>query len=174
MSTNIQTDDYATLTTALASFTKLSNRIAEIEAGFQLAITDLIAECYKEDFAALQEEFEAVESRIKLLAIRHPEWFEKTKTLKTPFGSVASRSTTKIEVTNEEATVALLELRGEEGKPYLRERKYLSIESLEAMDDGELKRLKLSRVTSEKITISPAKVDLGKALKKSDPKNTPE
>mgnify|MGYP002133965454 CR=1 FL=1 len=39
-------------------------------------------------------------------------------------------------------TNALLELRGQEAEPFLRTRKYLSIESLEALDDGELARLK--------------------------------
>lgn len=163
-----QQDDYQKLTENLGRYTKLANRLAEIEAGFQLAITELIADCYKDDFAELQSELSDVEAAIETLAIRHPEWFAKVKTIKTPFGSVASRSTTKIEVSNEEATIALLETRGDEGKPFLRERKYLSIESLEALDDGELKRLKLKRVTTEKITISPAKVDLGKAVKKAE------
>jgi len=170
----MNTDDYTKLTESLEQYTRLSNKNAEMEASFQRAITELIAECYKEDFSRLQQELADVEGRIELLAIRHPEWFAKTKTLKTPFGTVASRSTTKIEVPNEEATIALLEVRGEEGEPFLRTRKYLSIESLEALDDGELSRLKARRVTTEKITISPAKVDLGKAVQKATAKNKPE
>ena len=61
-----------------------------------------------------------------------------------------------------------LELRGEAAKPFLRQRTYLSLEALEALDDGELRQLKVARVTTEKITISAAKVDLGKALKAAD------
>jgi uncharacterized protein YydD (DUF2326 family) len=167
-------DEYQKLIENLGRYTRLANQLDEVEARFQLAITELISECYQEDFQALQAELTEVESAIEVLAIRHPEWFLKTKTLKTPFGTVASRSTTKLEVKNEDATIALIELRGEDGKPFLRERKYISIESLEALDDFELTRLGVRRVTSDKITISPAKVDLGKALKKSEPKTTPE
>lgn len=169
----MQTDDYTKLTEELSRYTKLANALTRIEADFQDAITQLIGDVYQTEFSAAQAELSDVEARIELLALKHPEWFAKTKTIKTPFGTVASRSTTKVEVPNEEATIALLELRGQESEPFLRTRKYLSIESLEALDDGELARLKARRVTTEKITISPAKVDLGKAIKKAA-KDQPE
>ena len=162
-----QTTDYNTLCDHLEKHTKLSNRKAEMEAGFQQAIAELIAEFYKDNYADLEGGITDLESKIEALVIRHPEWFAKSKTLKTPFGTVATRSSTKVDVPNEEATIALLEVRGDAGKPFLRERKYLSIESLEALDDAELKRLKCTRIKTDKITISPAKVDLGKALKKT-------
>lgn len=158
------TDDYQTLTESLAAYSRLSNELAEIDAKFQATINELIAEIFRDEFQSAQEELASVEARIESLVIRHPEWFEKSKTLKTPFGTVASRTTTKIHVPNEDATIALLELQGHDAEPFLRTRKYLSIESLEALDDAKLARLKLSRVTTEKITISPAKVDLGKAV----------
>lgn len=161
------TDDYTTLTTELDRFTRISNNLAKIEATFQSAITELIAECYREDFQSLTDELTESSDRIESLALRHPEWFAKTKTLKTPFGTVASRTTTKLDVPNEEATIALLEIRGDAGAPFLRPRTYLSIEALEALDDAELSRLKVHRVTTERITITPAKIDLGKAVKKS-------
>ncbi len=162
------TNDYADLTALLEAYTATSNALAQVDASFQTSMTELIAEVYRDDFALLQTELSGVESKIEVLAIRHPEWFAKTKTLKTPFGTVASRSTTKLDVPNEEATIALLELRGEAAKPFLRQRTYLSLEALEALDDGELRQLKVARVTTEKITISAAKVDLGKALKAAD------
>ena len=167
MNTTTNTD-YAKLTSMLEQYTATANALAAIEADFQAAITELIADCYRNDFAALQAELSEAEAHIETLAIRHPEWFAKTKTLKTPFGSVASRSTTKLDVPNEEATIALLELRGEDAIPFIRTRKYLSLEALEAMEDHELRVLKVNRVTTEKITISPAKVDLGKAVKSQD------
>ncbi len=163
----MKTDDYTALTNELSNYTQLATRLASIEAGFQEAITELIGECYRDDFAALQAELTEVEARIESYVAEHPEWFAKSKTLKTPYGTVATRSSTRVNVDNEDATIALLEMRGEESKPFLRERKYLSIESLEALTDEELHRLKCQRVTTEKITITPAKVDLGKALKKA-------
>lgn len=163
--TTMQTDDYTTLTTELDRYTRLNNQLAEIEARFQAAMADIIATSYREEFAALTDELTESSDRIETLAIRHPEWFAKTKTIKTPFGTVASRSSTKLDVPNEEATIALLELRGTAAEPFLRTRKYLSVESLEALDDADLAALKIRRVTSEKITITPAKIDLGKAVK---------
>lgn len=160
-------DDFAALTEELNYYTRASNQLAQVESTFQAAIVELIAECYRDDFATLQNEISEIEERIETLVIKHPEWFAKVKTIKTPFGTVASRSTTKLEVKNEDATIALLEIRSDEGRPFLRERKYLSIESLEALDDAELKRLKVSRVTTDKITVTPAKVDLGKSVKKT-------
>ena len=162
---NNSNNDYAALTAALEQYTATSHALATQEAEFQAALTDLIAKCFRADFAALQQELAETEARIELLAIRHPEWFVKTKTLKTPFGSVASRSTTKLDVPYEEATIALLELRGEEARQFLRQRTYLALEALEGLDDGELRRLKVNRLTTEKITISPVRVDLGKAVK---------
>jgi hypothetical protein len=159
-------DDYQDLTEELARYSRLANRLAGVDAAFQEAITELIQEVYQDEFALLQSELTQAEERIELLALRHPEWFAKAKTIKTPFGNVASRTTTKLDVPSEEATIALLELRGEDAKPFLRQRTYLSIESLEALDDAELHRLKVQRITTEKITIQPAKVDLGKAVKK--------
>ena len=163
----MNTNDYTKLEAALERHTRLTNELAAIEASFQKAMQELISEIYREDFAELTDDKTAAEVLIELLALRHPEWFVKTKTLKTPHGSVAMRKTTKIEVPTEEATIALLELRGEAGEAFLRTRKYLSIEALEALDDAELTALKCRRVTSEKITITPAKIDLGKTLKKS-------
>jgi hypothetical protein len=173
MSTN-PTDDYTKLEQAIERHTALCNELAQIETSFQKAMHELIAEVYRDDFADLTEDKEDTEQLIELLAIRHPEWFAKTKTLKTPFGSVSTRKTTKIDVPHEEATIALLELRGEAGEAFLRTRKYLSIEALEALDDAELTALKCRRVTSEKITITPAKIDLGKTLKKTAGKEAVE
>ncbi len=161
------TDDYSKLETAIERHTKISNQLAEIESSFQKSMHELIAEVYRDEFSELEADKIATEESIELLVLRHPEWFIKTKTLKTPHGSVATRKTTKVDVPNEEATIALLELRGDAGAAFLRTRKYLSIEALEALDDAELTALKCRRVTSQKISITPAKIDLGKSLKKA-------
>jgi Bacteriophage Mu Gam like protein len=173
MSTSI-TDDYTKLAESIESHTKVSNELAAIEASFQKSIQELISDVYRDEFAELTEAKAELEERIELLVLRHPEWFAKAKTLKTPHGSVATRKTTKIDVPSEEATIALLELRGAEAEPFLRTRKYLSVEALEALDDAELAILKCRRVTSEKITITPAKIDLGKSLKKTAGKEAVE
>lgn len=155
-------EDYRTLVDELATLTDAHNRLAALDARFQEAHAELVAEMFRADYAELQEAVAAARERVETLALKHPEWFEKSKTVKTPFGSVAFRSTTKLEVRNEEMTLALADGLG---KPELvREKRELNREALETLDDGELKALKVKRVTSEKCTITPAKVDLGKAV----------
>lgn len=163
-----ETDDYTKLTAAIAEHARLTHELAATDASFQKAMQELISECYRDEFAELTEAKAELEERIELLVLRHPEWFAKVKTLKTPHGSVATRKTTKLNVPTEEATIALLELRGEEGEAFLRTRKYLSLEALEALDDAELAVLKCNRVTSEKITITPSKIDLGKTVRQAE------
>jgi hypothetical protein len=98
--------------------------------------------------------------------------------VKTPFGSVSLRSTSKLEVANEEATILLIqrEIERDEAafpddaipvKAYLRERIELNLEALEKLSDAELKRFRIVRVTDERCTVKPVKIDLGKAVKES-------
>lgn len=155
---------YRELVDELAVFTDLSAKLADLDARFQAAHAELVREAFREDFAELQDALGEAELQVKCLALAHPEWFEKSKTVKTPFGSVGWRTSTKLEAQNEELTLALLDRMGEEGKPFVRERKFLNLEALETLDDAELTRLLVLRVTTDKCTVSPAKVDLGKAV----------
>lgn len=161
-------DDYQTLSTELERYTELHNRIATIDASFQEAMAQLIAECFRDDFQELQDELSKTKNKIESLVIKNPGWFEDSKTIKTPFGTVATRSTSKLSVPNEDATMALLELRGRDAAAFLRERKYISLEALEALDDCELEKLKVKRINNESIRITPAKIDLGKSIAKTD------
>jgi phage host-nuclease inhibitor protein Gam len=165
--TDTSSTAYRQLVDELAILTDLSNRLAALEVRFQEAHAELVNEAFRADFAELQDSIGSSESRIELLATQHPEWFEKTKTVKTPFGQVSFRSSTKLEVPNEEASIAVLETMGEDGKPYLRQRTFLNLEALEGLEDADLKKLRIKRVTRESCLIYPAKVDLGKAVKKS-------
>lgn len=156
---------YTNLVNLLAIHTEAANRMAALENAVQVAYLDIIDE-NRGLYAKLQNTLSESEAAIKLAALQHPEWFQAIKTLKTPYGTVGFRSATKLEVPNEELTIALIE-RLPDADLYLRTRKFLNLEALESLEDFALKGLQITRVTSDKCTVTPAKVDLGKAVKKA-------
>lgn len=151
-------DDLAILTDATAHF-------AALESNLQLAWTEIV-DRHRDEYAILQSTISEHEAAVKLVAMQHPEWFEVIKTLKTPYGTVGFRSATKLEVPNEELSIALIE-RALDSEIYLRTRKFLNLEALESLEDFQLKGLQITRVTTDKCTVTPAKIDLGKAVKKA-------
>ena len=148
---------YANLVSLLAIHTEATNRMAALETAVNEAYLGIIDE-NRALYAKLQGTISESEAAIRLAALQHPEWFEAIKTLKTPYGSVGFRSATKLEVPNEELSIALIEKR-DDADLYLRTRKFLNLEAL--------KGLHIERVKSDKCSVSPAKMDLGKAVKKA-------
>ena len=165
-------ESYTNLVNLLAIYTECTTRMGELENAVQEAYLDIIDENRKL-YASLQNKISESEAAIKLAALQHPEWFQSIKTLKTPYGTVGFRSATKLEVPNEELTIALIE-RLEDADLYLRTRKFLNLEALESLEDFALKGLQISRVTADKCTVTPARIDLGKAVKKAAQKEEVE
>ena len=157
---------YENLVNLMSVHAEASASMAEMEADLQREWLELV-DTRRKDYAKLQEAIATSAEGIELLATLNPQWFEKAKTLKTPYGSVAFRSVTKLEIKNEEVTILLIEQQYEEGNPYLITRKELSIEALEQLSDDDLKALRIRRVTTESCTVKAGKIDLGKAVKKS-------
>lgn len=139
-------------------------RMTEIEAELKAKWLETV-DSYRKEYGQLQESIVTSEESIEHIATIHPEWFEKSRNLKTPYGTVQFRRTTKLEVANEEVSIALLEQIGEEGLPFLIPSKKLNLEALEKMEDEELARIKIKRVITDNCTVKPAKIDLGKATK---------
>lgn len=156
---------YRELVDHLAMFTDATNQFAKLDADIQMEITAMM-DGVIDDYSILQTAISEHEAAIKLIALQHPEWFLAVKTLKTPYGTVGFRAATKLEVANEEMTIALIE-RQPEPELYLRSRKFLNLEALESLEDFQLKGLHIQRVTADKLTVTPAKIDLGKAVKKA-------
>lgn len=156
---------YRELVDHLALLTDASNQFAALDAGIQTEIAAVV-DSVRDEYSILQSAISEHEGAIRLIALKHPEWFTAVKTLKTPYGTVGFRAATKLEVPNEELSIALIERRPE-GEIYLRSRKFLNIEALETLSDGDLKTLHIERVTADKLTVTPAKIDLGKAVKKA-------
>jgi hypothetical protein len=159
-------ETYTNLINLFAIFTEATNRMSALDAALQERWVDLIDE-HRAEYTQLQSKISEADAAIRHIATQHPEWFEDTKSLKTPYGAIEFRSSSKLEVPNEELTIALIERMGEPGSVYLRPRKFLNLEALETLEDGDLKKLRINRVTADKCTVKPAKVDLGKAVKKA-------
>jgi len=157
--------EYRNLVDLLALHTEATSRMTELESAVQEAYLGIIDE-HRKHYASLQNKISESEAAIKFIALQHPEWFHTIKTLKTPYGTVGFRNSTKLEVPNEELSIALIE-RMADADLYLRTRKFLNLEALESLEDFALKGLQITRVTSEKCTVTPAEIDLGKAVKKA-------
>lgn len=158
--------NFKNLVDLMAIMAEGSARMGELENGLQQDWIDLV-DARKKDYASLQFDIGQAEEAIEHLALTNPQWFEKAKTLKTPYGSVSFRKTRKLEVPNEEVSILLLEQLGQDGLPFVRTAKALNLEALEKLDDKELERLRIKRVTTESLSIKPTKVDLGKAVKQA-------
>jgi hypothetical protein len=156
---------YRELVEHLAMFTDTTNQMAKLDADIQMDLT-AIMDGVIEDYSILQTAISEHEAAVKTIALAHPEWFATVKTLKTPYGTVGFRTATKLDVPNEELTIALLE-RYTDADIYLRSRKFLNLEALEMLSDSQLLDLKIQRITADKLTVTPAKIDLGKAVKKA-------
>jgi hypothetical protein len=158
------TDSYTNLVNLQAIHSEAHARLAELEATLQQQWLDIV-DAWRAEYASLQNAIAETEEGIEHLATVNPQWFEKARTLKTPYGTVGFRRVTKLEVKNEELTIALLEQLGQDGLPFLIPSKKLNLEALEKLEDPELERVRIRRVTTDTCQIKPAKVDLGKAVK---------
>ena len=161
--TSDPTSDYKNLVDLMAIHAEASARLGELENDLQQAWLDLV-DARRTDYTRMQEAHATSGEGIELLATIHPEWFEKSKTLKTPYGSVAFRSVSKLEIKNEEATILLIERMGEEGGIFLRQTTGLNLETLTLLSDSELREFRIRRVVLESCSVKPTKVDLGKAV----------
>lgn len=157
------TQDYKNLVDLMALLSEATARMGELENDLQQAWLDLV-DARRKDYTALQAAIASSESAIECAAILNPQWFAKVKSLKTPYGTVAFRSASKLEVKNEEVSILLLEQLGQDGLPFIRTAKALNLEALEKLDDNELDRLRIKRVATNTCKITPAKIDLGKAV----------
>jgi hypothetical protein len=168
--TERQSTDFENAIALLAVLTEATNRLNELENDANDQLMELLDDKLRE-YAQLQETITKSDTALELLALKHPEWFKLKKSIKTPFGVMRFHSSTKLEVSNEEATLAKLELmeaKDREGafraSLYTREEKTLNIEALEKLDDATLLRLGINRVKDEKFTATPAKLEMGKAI----------
>lgn len=166
MSTDKQTSaDYKNLIDLLSVFSEAKRRLAELENDAQSEFTQIVDDM-RSDYSTAQLAVTQSEAAIQALFAKHPEWVTDKRTVKTPYGTVSARRTSKLSVANEEATILLIERRGGEAEEkFVKTEKKLDLEALEKLSDDELKAFRIVRVQEESLTIKEAKIDLGKAVK---------
>ena len=161
--------DFELLIQALSVHTEAAHAIAQIEADLNQRYHTMV-EAHRGQYTGLQEALTKTETQIKALAQKHPDWFAARKTLKTPFGTVKSTTTNRLEIPNPEVTVLLLEAAFTadptfDVDAFIRTNTEPDVEALEKLDDATLAKFRITRVTDESIKVTPAEVKLGQAVK---------
>jgi len=159
------TDEYKNFLDLLALHAEASNRLELLAAQAQDQLIGLIDNS-REEYAELQAKILEVEPLLEQIARQHPEWFpENRKSIKTPYATVSFRSSTKLSIANEEASILLVQKHctEEEQERYIRKEERLNLDALRGLSDDRLKALRIERVPDENFNVKPAKLDLGKA-----------
>lgn len=165
--------DFKNMVDLLAVYTEVNNRLAALESSSNTEMMDLLDE-QRAEYAEAQQAATEAEIALEKIAISQPEWFTVKKSIKTPYGSVKFHASTVIEIPNEEVTLLLLDREAETNKEFdaskfKKEVVSVKVEALEDLDDAMLARLRCRRVKKENFSVSPAKLDMGKALAATEP-----
>lgn len=168
------TAEFGELVNLLAVYSEASNRLQGLEAEVNEQLLEAIDE-HKGEYARLQEVLTNAEGALEALARSHPEWFEVKKSLKTPYGTVKFHRGTRLEVENAEATVRLLRAEARSNpafraEDYVRQTETPDLEALEELGDDVLERFMVRRVSEDKFSVVPAKLDMGKAVAAAEAK----
>ncbi|MBI5646666.1 MAG: host-nuclease inhibitor Gam family protein [Ignavibacteriae bacterium] len=163
--TTPQSSQYSNLLDLLALFTEGTSRIAELEQRASEHMIEFLDEI-RAEYAQLQASVAEAQAAIESAVLQHPEWFAGKSTLRTPFGSVAKRKATSLDIQKPELTIALIQQDDTlDDAVYLRVVEGVNKEALNLLDDATLRRLRVRRITEEKLTVKPLSVSLGTAVK---------
>jgi len=174
-----QPNDFQNLANLLSVFSEASTQMTALQAEIDQQQLDAVDE-HKARYAELQKALTDSEGAIKALGTAHPEWFEQAKSVKTPFGELATRSATKHEAPDPDLSmgkilhwIELAEKRGNMAEvallnSFIRVERSLDLEALEKADADLLARLSIVRVTDTSYTVKAASVKLGQAVKAAD------
>ena len=105
-----QSQDFARFVELQQRHTASANKLAALEVDINVGAQSA-AEASATDYIVLQESVANLEAELKGLFERHPEWRADKKSLETPYGTVAQRSSTELEVIFPAMTVSLIENR---------------------------------------------------------------
>lgn len=160
--------DYKNLVDLLAIFSEATARQNALAAQLNQEYLDKVDE-HKAEYTENQDKLSQAESAIGALIDRHPEWFDKKKTLTTPYGQVKVSSGKKIIAPSEEASMRLIRAEGK-ADAYIRSKDELDREALEELSDEELAKYGLVRQKTLSVKITAAEVELGEAIKETEAK----
>jgi len=166
-----QTELFQNFIELLGIYTDASNRIAELENDANDHLLALLTSGI-DDYSKLQVTLTNTEQALELICRAHPEWFGDKKSITTPYGTAKLHSTTKLEISNPEATLLLIKHEGERNTEFkavdfIHSKEEPNLEALEKLPDTVLKNFRIFRVKDESFSVVPAKVKMGKAVKEA-------
>lgn len=160
-----QSQDFARFVELQQKHSEASNKLEALEVAINVGAQSA-AMASALDYVVLQEQVAKLDADLKALFEVHPEWRGDKKSVATPYGTVEQRTATELRVENPAATVALIEsFMPAAAKDYLHITKEPNLEALERFSNDELAKLGIKRVTTERVTVKPAKVNVAKAVK---------
>lgn len=172
---NIQeTSEFKNFVELISIYTAAALELESVENSASAAQLELV-DANLAEYTNLQQTITKTEEALQLIALKHPEWFAGKASIKTPYGSVKWTPSTSLEIPNEELSIELIERDLQtnlESRPgdYIRTKKELNREALETCDDAMLARYKIRRVSKKTFAVTPAKLDMGKAVKAAQEK----
>ena len=157
-------EDFKNFVDLVAVYAESHHRLASME----LSLEEVLRENFdptRREFARAQRSLAEAESAIELMARQNPTWFEGKKSIVTPYGKVAFRKSTKLQVADELTSLNLLKISlGKDSEMYIRTTESLDLEALEKEPDDFLAKHRIKRVEEEAFSVKPSKIDLGKAF----------
>ena len=164
-------EDFKNMLDLMAVYSAASHSLEEMGAEINNMLLELIDD-KRADYANLQKALTESETALEHIALSHPEWFADARSVKTPYGVVKFHRSTKTVVKNEEVTFLLVKQHAEKNPDfdlslYIQTSEALNIEALEKLDPALLKAFRINRVESDNFSVTPAKVNLGKAVKEA-------
>ena len=183
---SVESADFREAVELLSIYTSASQELEALETKLNQCLICEVDQI-KGQYALFQSTLQEAESKLELIALRHPEWFGEKKSVKTPYGELKFHKSSPLEVKNEEVSVVLIEARltelaalletatpGEIARlaeeqslltSFLRRETHLDLDSLGKCDESLLKKFRISRTEKQNFSIKAAKIDLGKAVK---------
>ena len=184
---NTQCQDFTDLVHLMSVFSEAAASISALESSANREFLRVI-DARREEYATLQATMTEAETQMEIITRRHDEWFtEKKRSIKTPYGTVKFIRSNPIVVENQELSIVLIEQEidrqaaviGQGVQPefdataLLRRQTALDLEALERLPDAVLKKFRLRRESKDNFSVTPAKVDMGKAVKQAAPEEQP-
>lgn len=127
------------------------------------------------EFTRLQAIFNQADRAVETICLMHPEWFEKAKSIPTPYGKAKQTTGKSLEVENEELTIALIEAEAKrdpefDATLYIDSKKVLKKDAVKTLDAATLKRIRCKLVVTTNIKAESLRVDMGKAAEEAEKK----
>lgn len=157
--------EFQNLIKLLAIVSEATARNLELQAEINKEHLTLVDD-HKDDYAQNQAAITLAESGIETIVERNPGWFEKKKTLTTPYGVIKVTSGNKLSIPSEGATLRLIHAAGLSAA-YIRTTEEVDKEAIEKLSDEQLAEFAIIREKTSSIKITPISVDLGKAPKEA-------